>query len=288
MRDAWAKMLDAAERALEQFVLKLPADYRSRHLSLQPDIVWGQRVLPNFRRTMSVTDECLMELKQGDLNALGVASGINSDVRAQGFDYPADWMPKDLEEQFWTSQHEASLRASNISHTKQANWTINDLTSNYNEPSRGPLDPPSSWPLYRLNAKVTVKTGDPVAVTGIYLPACDDSCAALLIKRDKFPEASEANIGYDPKTMQRVGVASTLWTLVERVADSGGGTPSASDDIAAGIRIRVQSGQICPRAGYYFTPAQTNSRRNFKQGEVMPSVGGDYGVTIWQWDDQQS
>jgi len=280
-------MLNAAEQALDQFVRHLPADYRSRHLSLQPDIVWGERVLPNFRRTMSVTDECLIKLKRGDLNALGVASGITSDIRAQGFDYPADWMPKDLEEQFWTWQHKASLRASNISHTKQVNWTVTDLTCDYDESSRGPLNPPASWPLYRLNPKVTVKTGDPVAVSGIYLPSCDDSCAALLIKRDEFPEALAANIGYDPKTMQRIGTAPTVWTLVERIADSGGGTPSARDDIAAGIRIRVEAGQTCLRTGFYFTPAKSNSRQNFKQGEVMPALGGDYGVTIWQWDEQQ-
>jgi hypothetical protein len=35
------------------------------------------------------------------------------------------------------------------------------------------------------------------------------------------------------------------------------------------------------------TPTKTHSRRLFKAGEIMPSVGGDYGVTIWQWDEQQ-
>lgn len=53
------------------------------------------------------------------------------------------------------------------------------------------------------------------------------------------------------------------------------------------ISIRVEARKSCPQTGYYFTPAQTNSRRLFKQGDIMPSLGGDYGMTIWQWDEQQ-
>jgi hypothetical protein len=58
-------------------------------------------------------------------------------------------------------------------------------------------------------------------------------------------------------------------------------TPSAD------ARLRCPAGQPCQKAGYWFTPAQTDSRRRFKVGEVMPSLGGDYGETIWQWDEQQ-
>ena len=54
-------------------------------------------------------------------------------------------------------------------------------------------------------------------------------------------------------------------------------------DASGGIRLRCEAGQPCPREGEWETPAQANSRRNFQQGEVMPSVGGDYGQTIWQW-----
>lgn len=61
----------------------------------------------------------------------------------------------------------------------------------------------------------------------------------------------------------------------------------AAGEQAEAQRIRVLGGQPCPQPGYYFTPAKTNSRRNFKQGEPMPNLGGDYGVTIWQLDDKQ-
>jgi Domain of unknown function (DUF1911)/Domain of unknown function (DUF1910) len=52
-------------------------------------------------------------------------------------------------------------------------------------------------------------------------------------------------------------------------------------------RSRVMSGEPCPRAGWWFTPAKSDSRRLFKQGESMPDLGSDYGATIWQWDEHQ-
>ena len=56
-------------------------------------------------------------------------------------------------------------------------------------------------------------------------------------------------------------------------------------EVAPGLRCLAT--QPCPRSGHWFTPARVGSRRRFVQGEMMPEVGGDYGVTIWQWDAQQ-
>jgi hypothetical protein len=284
MRDAWAKMLDVAEEALRRFMLKLPADYRARHLSHQPDIVWGERVLPNFRSTLESLNEGYILLSHGDLSALGFGGNVQSAIKGQTSDFQAEWMPKELEDQFWHWQAEAGTRARNMAVTEYAGWTAGSLSSRYADQSRGPLNPPSSWPLYRVNSAITVITGEPVARTGIYLPACDDSCAALLIKDY---EAFSATVGYDPQTMQSTSEAPTTWTLVERIADSGGGTPGASDHDQAGIRLRCDANQPCPREGYWFTPAQPGSHRFFKQGEVMPDVRSGYGSTIWQWDELQ-
>ena len=52
-------------------------------------------------------------------------------------------------------------------------------------------------------------------------------------------------------------------------------------------RLGCEAGRPCPREGFWFTPARPNSRRAFQHGEVMPDVGGTYGSTIWQWDEQQ-
>jgi hypothetical protein len=61
----------------------------------------------------------------------------------------------------------------------------------------------------------------------------------------------------------------------------------SEQDADATIRLRAAANEACPREGYWFTPARANSRRLFKAGELMPDVGGDYGVTILQWDEQQ-
>jgi hypothetical protein len=52
-------------------------------------------------------------------------------------------------------------------------------------------------------------------------------------------------------------------------------------------RLRVEGGEFCPQAGYWFTPAKSDSRRHFKEGELMPVFDSDYGSTIWQWDPNQ-
>jgi hypothetical protein len=283
MRDAWAKMIEVAERALQEFMLKLPADYRSRHLSHQPDIVWGERVLPNFRSTLESLNTGYVMLSHGDLSALAFGGNVQSDIRGQTSDFPADWMPKELEHQFWHWQAEAGTRARNLSISEYAGWVPSDLSTGYHE-VRGPLDPPATWPLYRTSPSVSVATGQPVVLSGIYLPACNDSCAELLIKDY---EAFRARVGYDPKTTHQISRADTIWTLVERVADSGGGVPGESDPTKAGVRLRCEAGQPCPREGWWFTPARVNSRCHFARGDPMPDVGGSYGATIWQWDEQQ-
>jgi hypothetical protein len=50
---------------------------------------------------------------------------------------------------------------------------------------------------------------------------------------------------------------------------------------------RIEGGQACTQAGYWFTPAQINSRRYFKEGEIMPVFDSNYGSTIWQLDSNQ-
>lgn len=67
----------------------------------------------------------------------------------------------------------------------------------------------------------------------------------------------------------------------DRFPDGGMGMQTKS-------RPNVPANTPCPESGWWFTPAQTNSRRYFKQGEIMPAVGGDYGQTFWQWSPNQS
>lgn len=52
-------------------------------------------------------------------------------------------------------------------------------------------------------------------------------------------------------------------------------------------RHRINGGQKCSVAGYYFTPSMTNSRRYLAHGEITPKFDAKYGQTIWQWDSNQ-
>jgi hypothetical protein len=79
------------------------------------------------------------------------------------------------------------------------------------------------------------------------------------------------------------------WYFVEMI--DGEFDDASEDDESAVEPIRcpnVPAGSPCPETGWWFTPAQSGSRRYFKQGAVMPSLGGDYGDTFWQWSPDQS
>lgn len=51
---------------------------------------------------------------------------------------------------------------------------------------------------------------------------------------------------------------------------------------AKALRMRCEGGQPCPQAGIWSTPAQSNSRRPFNTGELMPVfTDSPWGATIW-------
>lgn len=71
-----------------------------------------------------------------------------------------------------------------------------------------------------------------------------------------------------------------------RAMDVSAGTPQAT--ALDRSRMRVEGGQPCPKAGYWTTPAQQDSRRFFQEGEIMPTFEhSTYGATIWQWSEEQ-
>ena len=79
------------------------------------------------------------------------------------------------------------------------------------------------------------------------------------------------------------------WYFVEKVQDDFEDAsiqryvPGTSDHI-----IRLASGAKCEEPGFYFSPAGPGSRRFFNTGETMPTLGSDYGETVWQWDPRQN
>ncbi|WP_293935889.1 PoNe immunity protein domain-containing protein [Iodobacter sp.] len=62
--------------------------------------------------------------------------------------------------------------------------------------------------------------------------------------------------------------------------------PQAAEQLQTG---RAAANTACPHTGWWWTPAQHASRREFAQGETMPNFpNSSYGATIWYWDINQA
>ncbi|WP_352288809.1 hypothetical protein [Psychrobacter sp. GW64-MNA-CIBAN-0177] len=56
-------------------------------------------------------------------------------------------------------------------------------------------------------------------------------------------------------------------------------------EITSQARGRCLAGQPCPKSGYWFTQAKSDSRAYFKQGDIMPDYpNNNWGEVIWQFD----
>ena len=126
-------------------------------------------------------------------------------------------------------------------------------------------------------------------MTGFYLPDVDNSFPTLLIKSDEELAGRARRASVTNPDGTDAGYQACTWTLIERIADSGGGTPGQDNASGTDTRIqRIPGGQTCPVAGWWHTPAAANSRRYFNQGDTMPSIeGSSYGDTYWLWDANQ-
>lgn len=305
-RDGWEAMVKHVEACLALFMRQLPLDYRSRELPYQPDIVWGERVLPNFRNTLDSLISAYIRLTHGDLQMLGAACEIGSDLRGS-MEFWSGWMDEpsvsgtipNAEQTYERLMQIAAGYAGNIRATIRTHWDCTNLRQAYNAPARGPLAPPQRWPRYRLNQQVRAKTGEPVPQTGIYLPDIENSCAALLIKGDEDASATVLTHtieSYDRESGRKEDetpiseLRATTWTLVERVPGEFVDDPLADllqTDSASDRIGRVPAGQSCPRTGWWHTPAKLDSRRRFVEGEMFPVVeGSDYGATFWLWSQE--
>ncbi|MEN1928100.1 hypothetical protein WCE37_03715 [Luteimonas sp. MJ250] len=293
MRTAWEQMLQHAEASLEAFVGRLPLDYRSRPLPEQPDIVWGERVLPNLRNTAEALNNAYIQLTHGEIQALGTSGLIQSDFSGFSRDYSATWMdePQVVERVgggsavFWKWLALALQHAANIEFTVGAYWKKGDLGVRYDPIARGALEGPTQWTRYSLSKTRTATTDEVVTETGIYLPLLDASCAAFMIEGALAPPAS---IGYDPETMQNVSEMACTWILVERTTENN--VEDGLSDLLGDNEIRIRrqkAGQECPRSGWWHTPARSESRHYFNKGDVFPSFEEDYGDTLWQWAQNQ-
>jgi hypothetical protein len=78
------------------------------------------------------------------------------------------------------------------------------------------------------------------------------------------------------------------WYFVETLNGEFEDIADQSPEISAQPAVeKVLGGDTCRKTGFYFTPADPNSRRRLAQGETAPQFDSQYGQTIWQWDAQQ-
>ncbi|QFS16371.1 hypothetical protein FHP22_01900 [Acinetobacter indicus] len=272
--DTFKNMLDAAEDALELFMQDLPYDYRNRHISQQPDVVWGEHVLPNFRSTLEALNYGYKRLLEGDLSALQYAGNVVTDFRGQTADYLADWMDEENYRKFNHWQNEASILSSNIKATVFGNWPMTFLTEKYDAEYLGELNLPSSLPIYKLNQNIIVQTGETVPQDGIFIPEIQEASSQLLLKGH---DAIEALVGLDEYCPQYDHKEDTKWVLVERIANEGGSSETIQFENLKGF-----AGQICQRTGSWWSPANQLQSRYFEQGEVFPEIeNNSWGETIW-------
>lgn len=291
LRDKWAQMIDHVESCLTLYMSNLDARYRSKPLPEQPDIVWGHRVLPNFRDTLENLNQGFIVLTHGDLSGLGSAHGPRSDSKGQ-MEFWAGWMSKDDEKLYDKLLYSAVQIANNIVLTEGAYWDWLDPSKHSSDLQRSLSNHRSSR--YRANMNVSIYSGETIKVSGIYVPDIYRACPQFLIaKRHTAPLAKvhvDSKDIFDPITGEKYDEEKIFekrectWYLVER---------SDNDDTDAqesGLtEIRSVSGsEKCPETGYYFSPARINSRARFERGDIMPSFDSSYGKTVWQWDTNQN
>lgn len=301
---AWTQMIVVAEAAYDDYMRHIPSNYRQREISEQVDIVWGNRVLPNFRSSLNYLQTAYARILQGDLALHGF--GVYSDIRGSS-DYWHQWMadPGLVErmgfnplQEFCRQQYIAQFQSQNVHVTLSGyRWKKGDLQGNLGSEDRGyGITLPQEWPTYRLNPLVQCETGERTPRTGIYLPAVANSCAQLLVHTPAKTEGylgsvPTANIGsrHEPKPV--IAEEPTIWTLVERVSDTGGGKVEVriidkSEPDQAVPAYSASPGQPCPRSGLWQTPALVKPRSvRREQGQPMPSQQTDHqgNVVVWFW-----
>jgi hypothetical protein len=292
MRDTWEQMVKHVESCLQSYLSNLPAKYRSMPLPEQPDIVWGHRVLPNFRDTLRGLDTGFIMLTHGDAGGLNYAHGPVNDYKGQ-LDYSTNWMSTDDRDLYDSLLIKAKTMAGCITATEGAYWRPLTL-SNYSG-QLGALNAPAQWPIYHINRSISVRTGNKTPQNGIYMPDLANSSAQFLSINYKRAPQAYVVVGFrdllDPVTGEKYAEEPCLekrdcvWHLVERALDEGEvQQPNVAEPAQL---VRVTAGKSCPETGFYFTPARPGSRRLFKTGDIMPDFGAEYGNTIWQWDCDQ-
>ena len=283
MRNNHRLFLDSLEELFEIYMHNLPYNLRDLPLPEQADINWGGTVLPNLRATMDRIDYAYAKIKAGDFTYLRCAGEIRSNDKGLS-EFSPHWMdnlPYDKVRQCWDYYSVAKSYASVIESTYPTYWSMDILGDNYPEADIFHdinLTLPHSYPIYRINPAIIAKSDEKLKRTGIYLCMEDRN-------RIEFMAASEEKdrgfgsviaVGMDPDTYETL-YGDCTWILIERIADTGGSVKTIPVENLKGF-----GGEVCPRSGNWWSPANQSEKRYVEQGEVFPKLKNSFwGKTIW-------
>jgi hypothetical protein len=293
LRDTWGMMVSHVESCLQLFMQNIPLDYRSRKVPEQPDVVWGEHVLPNFRDTLQHLNTGFIMLSHGDYDGLKYCHGPSNDFRGQR-EFWSGWMTESQRSEYFRLLGKSDALATNIIRTEGRYWDPTDLTTRCDPKGRGLLEQPEHWPVYILNQSVSVPSGTRVAKAGVYVSDLDSSCAQFLNSKIDAPLGKvlvEVRDLFSPISGQKydqelvIKTEACAWYSVERTSEIR--RLHAEPPTTIAILNRTEAGYPCKETGYYFTPSRADSRRHFSRGELMPDCANGYGTTIWQWDANQ-
>ncbi|MBE0405580.1 hypothetical protein ACT3TI_01185 [Psychrobacter sp. AOP22-C1-22] len=101
------------------------------------------------------------------------------------------------------------------------------------------------------------------------------------IDTSKFVSIDPYKITYE-EFMQRKEAGEDMTPYYENQ------TKANKPEITSQARGRCLAGQPCPKSGYWFTQAKSDSRAYFKQGDIMPDYpNNNWGEVIWQFDGEK-
>ncbi len=297
----WEELIQYAEGLLVKYSAHLAPDHRAQHPSHQADYVWGTIVLPNFKGVLHHLVDGLDDLKEGFLPILRRMNGIRNALIAQWRNYPYDWMDhveKGSAAIYKAKQDIVSIRANNTfiaSDYYDSQWDYKDLLKNDLYKRNVGIEYPPILPKYYLNPNISVKTDEPIMVTGFYRSTEPYSACKFLIHEEKMsakhPEdwklapavqcfKTNPDLFTTPDTIENSEEVETTWILVEKVVEEGDSSLVFNEE-----RISQKGGEKVKKAGYWSTPAQPDTRLYFTQGAILPVLPeADWGEVYWYWD----
>lgn len=175
----------------------------------------------------------------------------------------------------------------------KSDWSLPGCDIYYHE-DRAFTVRPTEIPEYAPDTSICCRTGEVVPWTGLWVPSYGLRASALAFARKDIQvmqfayEVTREDPEDGGEEFDRV---EATWHPVRptgrMIPWPEGYGPLEQDESIPPEQRRCVAGDLCPKAGYWLSPAKTDSRRMFRAGDVMPELGSTWGATIWQWDADQ-